>query len=702
VSKILLNYIKLSFFLWTIVLLFPASDSFSQKDFRVEVIRLKEVLEANHLAPPKIDDSYSSNVFDLFIEKIDPERIYFTTFDVEELGKLRYQLDEEFNGKGEGFLAKAGAVFKKNLEISIQNIEVVSKTPIQAKLIKPITISHQPASNWTSTTGHLSMWQRKISYEVFERVYNQGQIEFEIENKKLLTDSYFVANEGKAREAVSKAETRKIKRILNHPLGLDRYLASVLLYSFASCFDGHSAYFIPSEMQNFLSSFGSEGYSFGLDFDEEDGEVLVDNIEPGSAAWHSGLISSSDKIVQVKIGSKVIDLTEADLEELETLLNNSGNAIVEFVIKKPDGTLKTVPLKKEKIELKENIVRSYLLTDNQKIGYIALPGFYTPSGETNEGLRCANDVAKEIVKLKKEKIEGLILDLRNNGGGSLSEALAMAGIFIEEGPLGVLVGRDKVPHLIKDYHRGTVYDGPLIILVNSFSASASEFLAASLQDYQRAIIVGSSTYGKGTSQTLLPLDKSKSLKDPLASNQGFAKVTIHRIYRVTGRSVQEKGVKPDIVLPEVLKAFAPTEKNIPHFIKADSLTKRIIYTKLPPADIGLLRTKSSERISQSKEFNTVNSLYTWFGQRIKSNQPIGSWNDFVDFSMEYEDKILSLGGVQSVTPLKIQNHLMDKAILAVDDYWKEINNRYLESLSEDLYVREASLILNDYIQLNKK
>jgi carboxyl-terminal processing protease len=694
------KHIKLKSFLWIFPLAY-SFHSFSQKDFKTEAIRLKEVLEANHLAPPKIDDSFSANVFDLFLEKIDPERIYLTTADVEELGKLRNQLDDEFSGKDWRFLAKATAILKKSLELCQQNIDLIAKTPVLAKLKQPIIVSHMP-STWQMNPAIFSLWQRKITYEVYQKIYGQSQIELDEHTKELLSDAFFFANEKKARETVIKTESRKIKRILNHPLGIDKYLGSVLFYCFASCFDGHSAYFIPSEMQNFLSSFGAEGYSFGLGFEEEDGELVVDQVEPGSAAWHSGRISSSDKIVQIKIGSKLIDLVDADLAQLEALLSQSGNAIVEFVVKKPDGSLKTVPLKKEKMELRENIVRSYLLEDNQKIGYIALPGFYTPSGEANEGLRCANDVAKEIVKLKREKIEGLILDLRNNGGGSLQEALAMAGIFIEEGPLGTLVGHDKVPRLIKDNNRGTVYDGPLIILVNSFSASASEFLAAALQDYQRAIIVGSSTYGKGTSQTLLPLDKTKSLKDPLASSQGFAKVTVHRIYRVTGRSVQEKGVQPDIVLPEVLKAFATTEKNTPHYIKADSLTKRVLFIKLQPTDIKLLRTKSDERISRSKEFKDIINLYGWFGERIRNERIINSWMDFVNFSMEYENKILELGETQSGTPLNVQNHQMDKAILAVDDYWKEINEQYVEDLRQDLYVLEASLILNDLIRLNKK
>jgi carboxyl-terminal processing protease len=702
VNKIVSKYIKLKAFLGALPFLIFSFESFGQKDYKAEVIRLKEVLEANHLAPPKIDDLFAVSVFDLFLDKIDQDRIYLTSSDVEELGKLRNQLDEEFSGRDLKFLAKATALLKSSLERCIQNIDLICKTPVTAKLKQPIIVSYQPPKVRATPAEALSMWQRKISYEVFQKVYGQTQLELDLNSKEPQNENFFLANEKKAREAVAKAETRKIKRILNHPLGLERYLSSALLYCYAACFDGHSAYFIPTEMQNFLSSFGAEGYSFGLGFEEEEGELVVDEVEPGSAAWHSGRISPTDKIIQVKIGNRAIDLRDADLAELDGLLSQSGNAVVEFVVKKQDGSLKTVALKQEKKELRENIVRSYLLTDNHKIGYIALPGFYTPSGEANEGLRCANDVAKEIVKLKKEKIEGLILDLRSNGGGSLQEALAMAGIFIEEGPLGALVGKDKLPHLIKDNNRGTVYDGPLIILVNSFSASASEFLAAALQDYQRAIVVGSSTYGKGTSQTLLPLDKTKSVKDPLASDQGFAKVTVHRIYRVTGKSVQEKGVQPDIILPDVLKVFAPTEKDTPHFIKADSISKRIVFTKLQPTDVKLLQAKSNERISLSKEFIEINNLHNWFKERMKTDRTIGSWSDFVNFLLEYEKRILELDKTQSSTPLTVQNHQMDKAILAVDDYWKEINESYLEDLRNDLYIREASLILSDYIRLNKK
>ena len=667
---------------------------FAQPDFREEASRLAGIMTSRHVAAKPVDDAFSKLLFDSFLEKIDPEKIYFTENDIEQLRGFQFELDDEFTGKKWGFLGAFSLLLKKNLARCQGYVETNKKTAVPTLLRQPLVFSYSPYQ-WSKDEGALRQrWQRLFAHAVYETVLDQSQMDSVALQQ--LDDRYFADREGAARERFAQTEARRISYLQNPVEGFDVHLASVFLNAFAACFDPHSGYFSGTEMERFMSSFSAEGYAYGFSLEEgKNGKIQLAGVVPGSPAWRNGQLSAADQIVAVKTGNKKVDLTAVGLQEAESLISQAGNDVLEMTVKKPNGSYRSVTLKKEKIELQENVVRSYVLQEDRKIGYIALPGFYSTPDEKTEGLRCANDVAKEIIKLKKENIDGLIFDLRNNGGGSLQEALSMAGIFIEEGPLGLITDRTGVAHVVKDNNRGTVFDGPLLIMVNKLSASASEFLAAALQDYNRALVVGSATFGKGTAQIIQPLHDDRE-KDGSAA-KGFAKITVHKVYRITGGTVQGHGLTPDIALPDVLQPLQVGESQQKNYLQRDSISKRVTYAKLPPINSAALKALSSNRVSASSQFQSAQNFVDWFaGQKLKTFT-VGSWKEFVQFSSALKEKLNHLEKKQPEIKFNIINTAMNRQVLAVDHYRDQTNLRYIDELKNDQYLQECYNILKDFI-----
>ena len=340
----------------------------------------------------------------------------------------------------------------------------------------------------------------------------------------------------------------------------DEYCKAIAL-----CYDPHTEYFPLTEKEDFESQLGQEQMVFGFTCNEEDdGSLKIENILPGSPAFKSGQINKGDKLLSVQWADKQpIDVSSGGLKQLYDVLGMSNHDKATLKVKKQDGTERSVVLFKAKSEEtgEENKVKSFLLKGSRTIGFISLPSFYQDWENEGAGIKgCANDVAKEILKLKKENIEGLIIDLRYNGGGSMQEAIELSGIFIDAGPVGQDKGRDAKVYTMKDMNRGTIYDGPLVLMVNGYSASASEMVAGTLQDYHRAVIVGTPTYGKATAQVVLPMDTTVDLQKNFTNIQSdsYLKITVSQLYRVNGTSAQATGVQPDVVLPDILQAHPQT------------------------------------------------------------------------------------------------------------------------------------------------
>jgi carboxyl-terminal processing protease len=445
----------------------------------------------------------------------------------------------------------------------------------------------------------------------------------------------------------------------------------------------------------FEASLGKKTMEYGLNFDEdEEGNVMIDDLKPGSSAFQSGQLNEGDKIQSVQIGSQTPqNVSELDVTQVYQIITNASDNKVTLTVKKPDGSTRQVILRKEiqEADEDENKVKSFILKGKKSIGYISLPAFYS-DWEDSQGINgCANDVAKEIVKLKKDAIDGLILDVRYNGGGSMQEAIELAGIFIDAGPVGQYRSRDGKVITLKDANRGTIYDGPLLLMVNGYSASASEMIAATLQDYNRALVVGSPTFGKATAQVILPLDTTIDLNtyDGTKAADSYIKLTISTLYRLNGTSAQINGVKPHIILPDISRASQQGEANERFALRTIDIAANKYYKPLVSLQLNSLESFAKSEIEAPGFFSEVNrylnkakinqqpkdqSLLLADAIQNKKNLPVLE----IPPSKEKKDKTFTITNHK----FEIQRMQSNKALL-------EMNEERKNSLLTDPYIQIA-------------
>lgn len=667
-----------------------------------KAIVLKRMIELKHYSPKPVDDSFSVAVFKKIIEETDPRRIFFTSVEFKQLQSFSTSLDDELQGKGWGFFDQFSAAYKNALMRADTLAGKTLQKPFDFSVNETITSSKKDNFNFEAdNTALASRWSGRLKLQVMARIYDAATSD---STKKISFKDALVSMEASTREKVKLSEKKAIKKILDFPGGYDAFVSEVYLNAIASCFDPHTNYFSPREKENFQAQLSTEAFSFGIGLDEnEKGQVVISILVPGGPAWKSGELHEGDELLSLQWeGKEAVDMTGASLEEVYDVLDQSSHDRMVFKFRKADGATVLVLLRKEKIENEENIVKGFMLKGEKKIGYILLPGFYTEWGNES-GSGCANDVAKAIIRLKKENIDGLILDVRFNGGGSVGEALEMAGIFIDEGPLSSIKNKDGKQITLKDPNRGTIYDGPMALMVNGQSASASELLAATLQDYNRALIVGSETYGKATAQRMFSLDTISNLAAP-AENKEMVKITFAKLYRLTGGSAQFNGVSPDVMLPDAFDALEFREKFSKYALSPDTGKRNSYYKPLPSLPVSELAVRSAARVTTSDAFREVKKfieegkkLYTVTTRTI----PL-KWDQFEKWIKENETDEGILNKEEAPTKkFTVENHAGDKELFQNNAYAKEVNEVWLKNIAGDIYIEEAFSVLLDLINLQK-
>jgi len=673
---------------------------------QAQAISLRKTLEAQHYQPRPCDDALSGQILFQLIEELDPNRVYFLMADWNELSVYRTRIDDELNGGSWQFLPLVTSLYKQRLQQADKLIGDITRTPFTFSTTESISLSEASRDSLrfaATETEYRQRWIKWLKYQTLDQMVNNTE---EILSGDL---GKINAREPAARQKIQTIEKRKIRRILEYPAGFDNYVAALFLNTVAECFDLHSNYFSPVTQKNFETALSKEGLSFGMDLEEnEQGDVTIARLVPGGPAWKSNELHKGDVLLAFRwAGKNVVDLTGADAYEAESLLNASTSNKLELTVRKSNGVEKKVMLIREKIREDENIVKSYILKGDKKVGYISLPGFYTET-EDATALGCANDIAKEIIKLREAKVEGLILDIRYNGGGSLQEGLNLAGIFIDEGPLGMIQGSDHKPLIMKDMNRGTIYDGPLVVMVNGQSASASELLAATLQDYNRALIVGSPTFGKATGQIVLPLSAHTN---PMTTRDarptwGFAKVTVKKLYRITGKSAQLTGVKPHVYQPDIFETVAYRENAKPFALTADSVSRKVYYNPLTPLPVNEISQKSAARMATHPAFRAIEKLNELQRSRGQKNtrtiplHPAAFRNSVLETYQRWQT---FQKAIESTTTLfTVENTGYDKELMRMDTYSKEINDVLTRNIKQDIYIEEAYQIMKDFIYLTTR
>jgi carboxyl-terminal processing protease len=659
-------------------------------------MQVTEMLEEAHYNPKKVDDEFSKKIFNKYMETLDPDKNIFLAGDIKDLKKFELSIDDELHGSPIQFFYAVDAIFlKRGKELSAIMPELF-QNPFQFNTDEKIILDPEKADFPKNEAMRKEIWRKRMKFMTLERFSDLLDQRASLKQG----DSAYkqdVQLESDSRAKVKQIMTRNFERMLNKTKPDERF--DLLVNVITNSMDPHTTFFPPLEKRSFDEQMSGKFYGIGASLRYDDGAIKVATIVAGLPAWKSQQIAVGDQVLKVGQGTEEpVDLTGFETEEAVKLIRGKKSTEVRLTIKKADGSIRIVTMIREEVELDETYARSAVVQEQgKKMGYIFLPEFYA-DWERSNGAKCSQDVAKEILKLKEQQIDGIIMDLRNNGGGSLYDVVQMVGFFIPEGPIVQVKDREGNPTVLRDRDRSVLYDGPLAVMVNEFSASASEIFAAAIQDYGRGIVIGStSTYGKGTVQRNIGMESSARLTNNDNSELGTIKLTLQKFYRINGGSTQLKGVTPDIVLPDQYENLKYREKDNPDALPWDEI-QRAFYTRITPTfDLENIKRRSISRITQDSSFSAVKQVSDMIE---KSNQKIYSLklDVYRNEQKQMRETFKKLDEFNKNNKgLNIQMLDSDQKRLSADNDKLERRKQWIKNLSKDIYIAETCKVISDVI-----
>jgi carboxyl-terminal processing protease len=659
------------------------------------------LLETEHYSPRKIDDDFSKDVFKEYLKALDPEKNIFLQSDINALRVYETKLDDEIHGEPILFEPASSLIYEKRLVEARKIFEKVVQSPfdfnIDDSVLLDVDVKLAPANE----NERYTYWYQILKYKALDRFVNLTE-----EREKNKTKEKFVIKADSTLEREARASVKKeyLKRFERLEKTFDKEKRfELFLNTITGLMDPHTDYMAPVEKRSFTEQMSGTFYGIGAQLTQDDNGIKIASIQPGGAAWKSGQLVMNDVIVKVAQGAEEpVDVTGYETTDAVKLIRGNLGTEVRLTIRKPDGSYKIVALKREKIVLDEGFARSAIIQKGaDKYGYILLPDFYADF-EREDGARCARDVAKEIEKLKLEKVKGIAIDVRYNGGGSLYEVVQMAGLFIDQGPMVQIRNKEGRSQILADEVPGTIYNGPLVVMVNEFSASASEIFAGAIQDYKRGIVMGStSTYGKGTVQRNVPF--GKPLDDlGIQTEYGAVKLTFQKFYRVTGSSTQRKGVVPDVILPDEYEFLKYREKDNESSLPWDEMERAKFQVWPNNSAIAAIAAKANDKIANDTSMIAFKKTLAWVSTQM--DRPVHLKLDkYIAFRKQLQSTM-----IQNDNRLKLKDSMQVTALKA--DYNKFYNNpdktkqdRYqawLKVIAKDAQINEASKLLSEFFAQN--
>jgi carboxyl-terminal processing protease len=590
----------------------------SSKEDGALVRLIMGVLDGQHYEPIKINDKFSQRAFDAFLKNLDTYKRYLIASDVESLKKYRNKIDDEIEEMSFPLLDEANKIIEKRTKDTEGFIEDVLKHPFDFSKKETVEFDEDKLTYCESKSDLKERWRKVLKYQVLSRIDNKEAL---LKKQKEKADTAYKAMtfaeiEIEAREGVQKSYKDLYQR-LNQLDYEDR--KRVFINSFVELFDPHTSYFPPKDKEDFDIGMSGQLEGIGATLSVKDGYVKVMSIVPGSASWKQGDLKEGDLILKVaQKDDAPVDIVNMRLDEAIRLIRGKKGTEVRLTVKKLDGEVQVVPIIRDVVVIEAGFAKSSIISqEGKKLGLIHLPKFYADFGKIN-GRSCAADIAKEVKKLKKNKVDGILIDLRNNGGGSLQDVVEMVGYFIPSGPVVQVKQRHRPAYGMRDDDDGkTIYDGPLLVMVNEYSASASEIFAAAIKDYKRGVIIGSkSTFGKGTVQRFIDLNQFAQGGQGL----GAIKLTTQKFYRINGESTQLKGVEPHIVLPDAYMNFDLGERELNEALKWDEITPKIYREWDKQPDFTSLIEQSKSRLGESQDyFSTMEKYAEWLKEKSDDN-----------------------------------------------------------------------------------
>lgn len=660
---------------------------------------LKGILERYHLTQKELDDDLSKKAYDVYLEQVDFGKQFLTNKDLKKLSKLKYEFDDQLTSGDLSIVNKTTKIMDERIPYIQKHVKELLKKDFDYTKKENYESDPEKRKFAADEKDLKERWRKLIKLEVlieyFEIKDEQDGIEKighkkddkkdkkkkVAKNKKDKKEKKLNKKEmyAKAREKVQKRYDRIFKRLLEQRRSdrLEKFYNAITLV-----YDPHTKYFPPEEKEDFDIDMSGKLEGIGALLREEGSYIKVERIIPGSASWKGKELKAEDTILAVgQEDADFVDVVDMSIRDAVKLIRGPKGTVVKLKVKRPDGAQQVISIVRDEVVLEEAYVKTTILEHKdlgKKIGYIHVPKFYRDF-QNADAPNSSDDVKKALIELKKAKVDGVILNLRNNGGGALTDATLMGGLFIDSGPI-VQVKSNGKPDVKRDIDGKTYWDKPVIVLVNRFSASASEIVAGALKDYKRALIVGSSdqTHGKGTVQAILdvksfvnPFGLPSSVREKL----GAIKITTDMFYRVNGMSTQFRGVEPDIVLPDQYGYLETGEKSLDYAIPYDETVKQKYKEFKQDYSLGDLKVKSKQRVAKNEKFQKIIKSVAWSKERRESTERSLVYEDMEKYrkeSREMSEKFEIDQPNEKVQVISVKKLKNDVEKASFDDFKEEL------------------------------
>ncbi len=659
---------------------------------------LSGLLREGHYAPKKINDPFSEAVYNKFIERLDYAKTFFIQSDINEFKIYKHEIDNQIEKGSSEFFDLVSSIYDKRKKEAEGYFKKHIEMPMDFTSNKNIELDGKKL-NWVGSIDQMDdRWKINIEYRLLSRYNELRETQKEQIAKKEIKQADIKSDlelKNDARKTIKKSMEYYFRR-LNKITEKEKF--SFFLNAITQNYDPHTTYLAPLDKKRFDEEMSGSFFGIGAVLKMEDNICEITQIVTGSPCYKQGSLKVGDGILKVAQGDEdPVEVIGWDLEDIVKIIRGKKGTTVKLTVKHLNGSEEVIPIVRDRVEMEATFAKSVIIKDNNnKIGYISLPSFYANFNDFNSR-RCSTDMKAEIEKLKASAVDGIVIDLRNNGGGSLGDVVDIAGYFIEDGPVVQVKSQHSRPQEMKDRDPSILYNGPLAILINSNSASASEILAAALQDYKRAIILGSTSFGKGTVQRIVNLDdyfKGNAEYKPL----GNLKITTQKFYRVNGGATQLRGVEPDIKIPTTFELLDQGERKDDNAMPWDQIMSAD-YSSYG-LNFDKLIDKSQKRIASDKHFGLIKQNAVRIKKRNENNRyPLNlmAYNKEIEkakkFAKEYEK--LEKGKKK----LTLENLPLIAAKVAKDTTEKTKNKTWHEAIEKDPYITEAVNVLNDWISL---
>lgn len=675
----------------------PGEDE-SKKD-KVIVNLVYNVLNTSHFAPQEINDDFSAKVYDHFIESLDYSKRFLMASDIEQLEKYKYQLDNEFKNSELNFFNEAFSIYEMRFENAKSYFETILAEPFDFTVNETVETDEEKLEFVKNEEELKDRWRIYLKQRVLGRIEDDIHEQEKAAEKKdtAVEQKSFAELEEKAREKELEMHEEWFENLED----LERIdWIGVYMNSITNIYDPHTQYFAPERKEDFEISMTGQLEGIGAQLQQKGDYITVSKIITGSACWKQGDLEVGDKILKVAQEGEedeAVDLVGMSVRKAVKYIRGPKGTEVILTVQKMDGSKMVIPIVRDVVELEATFAKSAVLGEgDDKIGYIRLPKFYVDFyGEANHN--CAEDVKAEIEKLKKDNINGIVLDLRNNGGGSLQGVIDIVGLFIEEGPVVQVKAPGKAPKVLKDTDKGIAYDGPLVVMVNQFSASASEIFAAAIQDYKRGVIIGSkSTFGKGTVQNILDMDRAVNFTYNDVKPLGALKLTIQKYYRVNGGTPQLRGVVPEIILPDNYNYIEFGEKEEEYALPYDEIAPAKYTEWNDVKGFSKAIRNSQKRVAANPKFTLIDEYAQWLKEERENTEMSLNFDAYHQEQEQFREKSKRYDGMRKTEDsIAVASNTVDIPMWETSEEKQEERDRWFKNLRKDLYLHEAFEVASD-------